>query len=536
MSESNNDNLLARLFRSNNESDDAWSDISTTEPEHDSSTQSNEPQADELASVEGEDASATATIEPSPDITSMSTPNAPDLEQLLTRISNATGDRSIVRNQEPLEAEQQPELDDEEQLAGEWYPKEPSTFAEAKLSESEVESLLLKCLMARGALTGRVLASQVQLPFKMLEELLRDMKASQFVVYRGSAAMNDYEYDLTDLGRERAHRMWDHCTYFGAAPVAIEEYVDSVAAQSLTEQHPTSEDLRRAFHDLLLNQRMFSRLGPAINSGRGLFLYGAPGNGKTSIAERVTLAFGQTIWVPRALGIDGEIIRVYDPINHEEVPLCEHSGLLEKRRIDKRWIRIRRPTIVVGGELTMASLEVAHSAATGISEAPLQLKSNCGTLVIDDFGRQRMTTDELLNRWIVPLEKRYDFLNLANGKKVQVPFDQLIVFSTNLEPKDLVDDAFLRRIPYKIDVADPSEAEFRELFKIMCPQLGFEYSDANIDYLLETHYRSTQRPLRCCHPRDLLLQIKNHCKYSGGKQELSPENFDFAVENYFAVM
>lgn len=536
MTDSTNDSLLARLFRSNDGSDDAWSDISTTEPEHSSTSDSADSPEDELASSQDEETAATTTIERVPDITSMSSPNAPDLEELLNRISNATGDRSIMRNQEPEDEQPQVELDDEEQMSGEWFPTEPSTFAEAKLSESEVESLLLKCLMARGALSGRALAAQVQLPFKMLDDLLRTMKASQFVVYRGSAAMNDYEYDLTDLGRERAHRMWDHCTYFGAAPVAIDEYVASVADQSLTIQHPTSDDLKRAFSDLLLNQRMFSRLGPAINSGRGLFLYGAPGNGKTSIAERVTLAFGQTIWVPRALGIDGEIIRVYDPINHEEIPLGEHSGLLEKRRIDKRWIRIRRPTIVVGGELTMASLEVANSAATGISEAPLQLKSNCGTLVIDDFGRQRMTTDELLNRWIVPLEKRYDFLNLANGKKVQVPFDQLIVFSTNLEPKDLVDDAFLRRIPYKIDVADPSEEEFRELFKIMCPKMGFEFSDENIDYLLETHYRAGKRPMRCCHPRDLLLQIKNHSKYSGAEQALSPENFDFAVENYFAVI
>jgi hypothetical protein len=192
-------------------------------------------------------------------------------------------------------------------------------------------------------------------------------------------------------------------------------------------------------------------LGPAINSGRGLFLYGAPGNGKTSIAERVTRAFGQYLWIPRAIGVDGEIIRMFDPSNHEETPQENTNNLIDNRKIDKRWIRIRRPTIVVGGELTMDNLEVALNTSTGISEAPMQLKSNCGTLVIDDFGRQKMSTDELLNRWIVPLEKRYDYLNLASGKKIQVPFDQLIIFSTNLEPKDLVDDAFL-----PLAVADPT--------------------------------------------------------------------------------
>ncbi len=184
------------------------------------------------------------------------------------------------------------------------------------------------------------------------------------------------------------------------------------------------------------------------------------------------------------------------------------------RKIDKRWVRIRRPTIVVGGELTMDNLEVTLNTSTGISEAPMQLKSNCGTLVIDDFGRQRMSTDELLNRWIVPLEKRYDFLNMANGKKIQVPFDQLIIFSTNLEPRDLVDDAFLRRIPYKIEVVDPSEEEFRELFRMMCPIRWDSTTTTRPSiYLIETHYKAVGRPFRCCQPRDLLLQVRNYCRY-----------------------
>jgi hypothetical protein len=267
-----------------------------------------------------------------------------------------------------------------------------------------------------------------------------------------------------------------------------------------------------------------------------LFLFGAPGNGKTSIAERITQAFGKYIWIPRAVSVDGEIIRMYDPGMHDEMPLSINQGLIDQRKIDHRWVRIRRPTIVVGGELTMDQLEVTLNTATNVSEAPIQMKSNCGTLVIDDFGRQRMTTDVLLNRWIVPLEKRYDFLNLASGKKIQVPFDQLVVFSTNLEPRDLVDDAFLRRIPYKIEVCDPDEAAFRKLFEIMAPIIGVEYDQAALEYLLEKHYKASKRPLRCCQPRDLLQQIRNFCQYIGEPAKMTPEYFDFAVENYFAIM
>ncbi|HEY4309287.1 MAG TPA: AAA family ATPase [Pirellulales bacterium] len=417
-----------------------------------------------------------------------------------------------------------------------FFPVEPASWAQTQLNESEVEALCLKYLLACGSSSGMLVADQVKLPFKLIEGMLHQLKSDQLVFYRGTTTMGDYEYQLTDMGRERARRFTEHCAYFGSAPVSLSDYIDSVGAQSLTNQHPTSEDLKRAFTDLLLNKRILDRLGPAINSGRGLFLYGAPGNGKTSIAERVTSAFGPYIWIPRTIVVDGEIIRMFDPVNHDEAPPEQREGLINDNKVDARWVRIRRPTIVVGGELTMSALEVTANATTNICEAPLQLKSNCGILVIDDFGRQRMSTDELLNRWIVPLEKRYDYLNLPNGKKVQVPFDQLIIFSTNLQPKDLVDDAFLRRIPYKIDVIDPTEEEFRELFAMMAPRFGFQYNVQAVDYLIDTHYRPVNRPLRCCQPRDLLLQIRNHCLYQNQAPEMTPENFDFAVANYFAIM
>jgi hypothetical protein len=417
-----------------------------------------------------------------------------------------------------------------------WVPVEPESLADAGLTDTEVEALILKTLNGRAEATGRDLSEHIKLPFRILDGLLQSLKHDRLVAHKNAAMMNDYVYQLTDLGRERAKKLSEHCTYFGAAPVSLRAYVDSVNKQTLADQHPTEDDLRRAFEDLLIDPRMLLRLGPAISSGRGLFLFGPPGNGKTSIAERITKAFGQHVWVPRAIGIDGEIIRLYDPAMHDEVPLSANQGLIDLSKIDRRWVRITRPTIIVGGELTMDQLEVTLNTATHVSEAPLQMKSNCGTLVIDDFGRQRMTTDQLLNRWIVPLEKRYDFLNLASGKKIQVPFDQMIVFSTNLEPRELVDDAFLRRIPYKIEVRDASEADFRQLLKTVAEQIGVQYDQSAVDYLIEKHYKAIGRPLRFCQPRDLVMQIRHYCRYVGQPARMTPEHFDLAVENYFAVM
>ena len=415
-------------------------------------------------------------------------------------------------------------------------PTECSSFQEADLTDSEVESLVLKYLLARGDASGRVIAEQVKLPFLLAEELLAQMKSDQLIGHRGSSTMNDYVFQLSGTGRERARRVSEHCTYLGAATVALQDYIATVDAQSIDSQHPSVDDLRGAFEDLLVNPAMLVRLGPAINSGRGLFLFGAPGNGKTSIAERLTKAFGQYVWIPRAIGIDGEVLQLFDPNHQEEVPLKKSEGLLDQNKIDKRWVRVRRPTIIVGGELTMANLEVTLNTSTGFSEAPLQMKSNCGTLVIDDFGRQRMRTDELLDRWIVPLGNRYGFLDLANGKKIQVPFNQLIIFATNLEPRDLVDEAFLRRIPYKIEVDDPSEEEFRDLFRMVCPLLNVEYDEAAIDYVIQKHFKDAGRSYRRGHPRDLVLQARNHCFYHSYKHELTPDHFGFATDNYFSTV
>ncbi len=419
-----------------------------------------------------------------------------------------------------------------------FVPAPPSTFREAGLDPGIVEALLLKYLATVGSATGGQIAEALCLPAEPIVELLSALKFQQIVVYVGTARMGDFTYALTDAGRDRARAFMLESMYVGPAPVPLEAYIAGVEAQTITAMHPREEDLQRAFHDLLVTPEMFEVLGPAINSGRGMFLYGPPGDGKTSIAERITRCFGDEIYIPRCVIVDGLIIKLFDGANHEEIDR-KRDSIVKQVVIDERWIKIRRPTLIVGGELTMDALEVRYNTTSKVCEAPVQMKSNCGTLVIDDFGRQRIAPIELLNRWIVPLEKRYDFLALPTGKKVQIPFDQLIIFSTNLEPKDLCDDAFLRRIPYKINVGDPDEAGFRKLFAMVGPALGFEMNEGAetaISHLIETHYRQVGRPFRYCQPRDLLLQVRNRCLYLGRPLSLGPELFDYAASVYFTIM
>jgi hypothetical protein len=521
MAKSPKENLLAQLNRqaADSDSDQVWANLAATPASHGDEPGAPVVPAEEEDEIEVESADGMASPPADADDA--------QLDILLDRVNRVT-----TTEGQPPGVPTAPSSTKE----GRFLPIEPTSLDAAKITASEVEGLILKYLLVRGEASGHHLADQIRLPFLILDDLLLQMKHDQLVVHKAAAAMNDYIYQLTDIGRELGRLQSQHCSYFGSAPVDLSDYLVAIATQSLTNQSPTKEDLGHAFADLLINEKMFKRIGPAINSGRGMFLYGASGNGKTSIAERVTQAFGESIWIPRVLSIDGEIMRLYDPNHHHERPLEANEGLLDQRQIDRRWIRIVRPTIVVGGELTMENLEVTVSSQTGVSEAPVQLKSNCGTLVIDDFGRQRMSIDQLLNRWIVPLEKRYDFLNMPSGKKIQVPFDQLIVFSTNFEPRALVDDAFLRRVPYKIEVIDPTEEEFRDLFEKMAVQMGLEFKSDVLDYLIETHYRSIDRPFRYCQPRDLLMQICNFCRFMKCKPEMTREAVDLAVENYFSIM
>jgi predicted ATPase with chaperone activity len=395
--------------------------------------------------------------------------------------------------------------------------------------------LILKYLLQVGSASGREIAARICLPFRILEDVLLALRSRQLLVHKGQSQVSDYFYALTDTGAERARAAAKACAYVGPAPVSLDDYIVSVEAQTIRAEAVRRRDMEEAFGDISMDPNTMELLGPAINSGAGLFLYGSPGNGKTTIARRITRCFGQHLWIPQTLIEDGQFIKLYDAAFHEAVRMGD-STLLKSAGHDPRWIKIRRPTVVVGGELTMDSLEIRHDSATNVSEASLQMKSNCGCLLIDDFGRQRVEPTELLNRWIVPLENRHDFLTLATGKKIQVPFEQLIIFSTNLEPSDLADEAFLRRIPYKIEVGDPSIDEFRRLFQAACQATGCPYQPQAVDYLVQTHYKPHGRPLRRCHARDLLAQTANYCVFNGTPMQLSPQLLDRVVKSYFTVV
>jgi predicted ATPase with chaperone activity len=415
-----------------------------------------------------------------------------------------------------------------------FHPAEPRSLEEAGLPASLIESLVCKYLTIVGTTSGRAMSDYLCLPFGALEGVFHDLRTRQLIVHTGSAALGDYSYALTEQGRARAQVYLEACAYVGPAPVPVADYVLSAEAQTIRAEAPKREQLTKAFSDICVDSELFECLGPAINSGAGLFLYGNPGNGKSTLAKRITMCFGQQVWIPRTLIEDGQLIKLFDAAYHE--PIETHTdSILRSASHDRRWVKIRRPTVVVGGELTMDCLEIRHDPRANVSEAPLQMKSNCGCLLIDDFGRQRIEPAELLNRWIVPLENRQDFLTLSTGKKFQVPFEQLIIFSTNLEPSDLVDEAFLRRIPYKIEIDNPDEAEFHQLFELYCRTYGCQFQPEVVDYLVQTHYRG-KRPMRRCHPRDLLAQVRNYCAYNDLPLEMKPEYFDRVVESYFTVV
>lgn len=416
-----------------------------------------------------------------------------------------------------------------------FHPAEPQSIEHTGISPIVVETLICKYLLQVGSTSGREIAKHICLPFGILEDLLVGLRSRQVLVHQGQAALNDYCYALTEQGMARARAAMQACAYVGPVPVPLEEYTVSVEAQTIRAEPARREQLTAAFRGISIEPELLDMLGPAVNSGAGLFLYGAPGNGKTTLAKRITNCFGQHIWVPRTLFEDGQFIKLYDAACHEPVEESE-SSLIKTAHVDPRWVKIRRPTVVVGGELTMDNLEIRHDPRSNVSEASIQLKSNCGCLLIDDFGRQRIDPTDLLNRWIVPLEARHDFLTLATGKKIQVPFEQLIIFSTNLEPLDLADEAFLRRIPYKIEIVSPSIAEFSRLFEAACRTFGCRFFPEAVHYLIETHYTPYGRALRRCHPRDLLSQIKNYCLYYGRPMELRPDYLDRVVRSYFTAI
>ncbi len=411
-----------------------------------------------------------------------------------------------------------------------FVPVEPADFAAAGLDAPFVETLVLKHLLTLPGNTGRQIAQAVCLPGRAVDDLLLELKQGKLVVRSQSTATGDFNYELSEAGRRKARDLQTQSRYAGPAPVPLEDYVASVVQQSVGLVQPSLAAVEAAFEGLWVDSALLRRLGPALSSGRGLFLYGDPGNGKTTLAQRMTRAFGSTVWIPAALFVDGMVVKLFDPVVHRRVEAPPGQ------RWDRRWVHCVRPTVIAGGELTLEQLEIQFDERLGVCEAPLQLKANCGTLVMDDFGRQRASPVDLLNRWIVPLEHRVDYLRMPDGKKVEVPFDPLVVFSTNLDPADLVDEAFLRRIPYKIRVPDPDPVVFLELLRSQARELGFAPADALLGEAVQRHFFDAGRPLRFCQPRDLLLQVFHQRRFREQSLEITAADLDEAVDTYFSLM
>ena len=421
-----------------------------------------------------------------------------------------------------------------------WQPPPMSSLDDTGLNLLAVADLVLKVLYFGGYMAGHQISEIVKLPFVgVLDSIFDFLKREKFVEVRGSGGFGEasFQYLISEKGAEKARESMERSQYAGPCPVTLTQYVRAMKEQNRSKLVVHQGDLAKVMTNLVVAEEMLAKVGPAINSGRSIFLYGPPGNGKTTIAEKVgRVILGDDLWVPYAIDVDGQIVRVFDAVNHEistDGEKIRHStGVIT----DPRWIKIRRPMIMVGGELTLAGLDLVYDEINKFYEAPFQVKANGGMFLIDDFGRQQVRPRDLLNRWIVPLEKGVDFLTLHNGRKIEIPFFVLIVFSTNLDPRDLVDEAFLRRIRHKIEVGNPTYDQFREIFRIMCRLNNIEYDEQGLAYLLKEWYINHDRELRAVHPRDLLNQLIDISTYLNVPPKLTKDLIDRAAASYFVQL
>ena len=415
-------------------------------------------------------------------------------------------------------------------------PAPPATLQETGLHPDTLSQLMLKTLVA-GEASGTGLSEKLRLPYSVLDALIQHARVEKLIEVRGAAGVGSagYRYALTDLGRDRANQFLDTSRYVGPAPVSLGQYNAYVRACMAARPYVKKETLATGFENLIVNKMMFDQLGPAVNSGKSLFLYGAPGNGKTVVAEGIGRALGDSMHIPHAIDVDGQTITMYDPVNHQPIaqPDAGTQSVVTAAVYDRRWEPIRRPVVVVGGELTLEMLDLTFNPIARFYEAPIQMKANGGVFVVDDFGRQRIPPRDLLNRWIVPLESRVDFLTLHTGRKFEIPFNVLIIFATNLKPESLADEAFLRRIPYKILAKNPTMDEYCKIFELNCRRRGLTFDPVMVEYLHRKYYQPRKLQMRACHPRDLLEQVVDLCRYRGETPAITRELLDAACGSYF---
>ena len=394
---------------------------------------------------------------------------------------------------------------------------------------SVVENLMLKTLFYLGEATVQELGDQMRIAPYIIEGMFQRLKKDQLVQAIGLGT-GGHKLNLTEQGRNRSVQLLAIDQYVGAVPVGFGDYVERVKGQSVRDIVVTAPDVAEAFRDLVLDEGMLGQLGTAVTSGRAIFLYGPPGTGKTTIAEKLSDLFRkESIWVPYAVEVDGQIITVFDPHVHERI---EGAGGLAG---DMRWVRCRRPRLMVGGELTIDMLDLEFNPATRFYTAPVQMRANNGFLIVDDFGRQRIPAADLLNRWVVPLDRRVDFLSMVGGKKLQIPFDLFVVFATNLDPATVVEEAFLRRIQTKLNLGRVTSEQFHEIFRRCCAAANVAYDKGLVNDVMQRIEKEFEQPLRTCHPNDLINQIVWRAKYQQKKPELSVESLHEACKAYFLV-
>jgi len=433
-------------------------------------------------------------------------------------------------------------------------PRAPTNLHDTGLTLGFLAEMALKVLYVQGSLLGQEIAHQIRLPFPLIDEALRFLKDQRCLEASGGDVMGriSYRFGLTELGRLRARETFEQCRYVGPAPVTMEQYVAQCRRQTVTGMSCTPATLKSAFEGFILRDEILDDLGPAVCSGRSIFVYGPPGNGKTVIAKglgRFLNLSGGELYVPYAIQAENTIITIFDPVLHQTTDDADlaRRGMLPRASqtsspsgnasssdvlADLRWRRVRRPVVITGGELNLDMLELQHHKNGNFYNAPLHIKANGGVFLIDDFGRQLVSPRDLLNRWIVPLEERVDYLTLSTGRKFSVPFEQLVIFSTNLNPKDLVDDAFLRRIRYKIRVDPPEKAIFTQIFLTTCQQRGVAPSAAAVEYLYRNYYDKGRTP-RSSDPRDLVDLAQAMCRFNGRPVEWNEETLKYATSRLF---
>ena len=439
---------------------------------------------------------------------------------------------------QPVPAENGPEKKTQAAASLPSRPR-PKTLQDAGIPEIFVADLILKHCFYLNFFTLGELTARVKLPNTVITPVLDYLRQEKFLEMRGPDPLKpaanalglSHRYGLTDGGKKRAAQLLEYDAYVGPAPVNLEDYWQQVQRQKIGQGQVSRASLEAAFEGLVLTPDLLAKLGPALMSGKPLFLYGPAGNGKTSIALRLGKIWDDVILTPYALYVEGNVIRVFDEISHQPVPRNGNGN--GNGEHDLRWVPCRRPTVIVGGELTLDMLDLAYNPILKYYEAPLQLKANNGLFIVDDLGRQQIKPQELLNRWIIPLENQQDFLSLHTGQKFGIPFDQFLIFATNLEPRSLMDESFLRRIRSKVKMNHVEPEQFVEIFRLVCRTYEIEYDEHMVGYLMSQYYAGDQRAMNACHPRDLVEQILDYCSFNDKPAVLSKEHLDHACQVYF---